>query len=63
LKSKISDIKAAQREFEETTTDTIGKQFKSVMTMIKQQAQNLHEEFGSKFQVTRSIVEGTRFDV
>jgi fructose-1-phosphate kinase PfkB-like protein len=52
LKSKINYIKAAQSEFKESITDTLDRQLKDAMAMIKQQAQNLHDEFTSEVRCT-----------
>jgi hypothetical protein len=48
LTSEISAIMAGQSEFREIIMDTLDRQLKGVMAMVKQKTQNLRKEFGSE---------------
>jgi hypothetical protein len=37
--------------FHKTTTDILDRQLKSIMVMVKQEAQNFHMEFDSELQM------------
>jgi dethiobiotin synthetase len=55
LKSEISDMKAAQREFKETIADTLDRQ-------LEQQDQSLREASGGLQVTTRHSADTTRRD-
>jgi hypothetical protein len=58
LKNEISEIKAAQNEFEEMITNMPDRQLKGIMSVVQHQAQSLCE-VGSELQVTQQCIGAT----